>query len=77
MQEGENMTQKEYGFLRDVVDFLRSEGAEIYACELERIIKKLKSMPKVVRCKDCRFHEECMEKVLYDPEWYCADGVKE
>ena len=31
----------------------------------------------VVRCKDCKFREECMEKVLYDPEWFCADGVKE
>jgi len=31
---------------------------------------------KVVRCEDCKFREECMEKEMYDPEWHCADGVR-
>ena len=31
---------------------------------------------ELVRCKDCKFREECMEKAMYDPEWYCADGVR-
>ena len=31
---------------------------------------------ELVRCKDCKFREECMEKEMYDPEWYCADGKR-
>jgi len=31
---------------------------------------------ELVRCKDCRFREECNQKMAYDPDWFCADGIR-
>lgn len=44
----------------------------------KRIVRDMPTVDavQVVRCKDCKFREECMEKEMYEPEWYCADGVR-
>lgn len=44
----------------------------------KRIVRDMPTVDavQVVRCKDCKFHEECMEKAMLEPEWFCADGVR-
>lgn len=49
-------------------------------------LELLKELPEIIRCKDCRYSEECIPPcddrycVFYDErhdgDWYCADGKR-
>ena len=47
-------------------------------------IELLKEQPQIVRCKDCKWHDNpddspkylpCME-MRTNPNWFCADGIQ-
>ena len=48
-------------------------------CEAWKPKEKETNMVEVVRCKDCKHHQEdiCEVRIgVYEPDWYCADGER-
>lgn len=72
------------------IKFRNARNSVVLAADEEEIIRWLNAMPaadvvRVVRCKDCRFHEDEQIGMVYCPEtvggwvednWFCKGGER-
>ena len=72
--------------LEGVSRFVESENnRDMFKQAYEMAIKSLEESVSVVRCKDCRFHEQEQPGMVYCPatvggwveeNWFCKDGER-
>lgn len=72
---------------QEAIDIIKTAIAEVewdypmdYAAAFDMAIEALKEQAEIVRCKDCKHHQEdiCEVRIgVYDPDWFCADGERQ